>query len=110
MTTDEAMRAGMRELERRGELCECYAMHDNNGVLHPHFCHRHKLIASAERIRFGYVKYERTFRYEQDARDRANIILNQMRHDDTRAEVVRVGRFWLVLASWGLNKVNGWAA
>lgn len=105
---DDAMRQGMRELERGGELCECYAAVDNNGVLHPHFCPSHAKIALAERIRFGYVKYERAFDREQDAKDRQYIVLHLMRREDTRAEVVKVGRYWLVLASWGLIKTDTW--
>lgn len=110
MNTDQAMRDGFRELERRGELCECYGAYDNDGVLHPHYCEYHRKIAMAERIKFGYVKYERCFERECDALDRQHIILHLMKREDTRAKVVKVGRFWVVLASWGVLRTDGWAA
>lgn len=106
MNIDQAMRDGFRELARTGELCECWSTTDNNGVLHPEYCRAHKLEAMAAQIAFGYTTYTRAFLRECDARDRAHIVLHLMRREDTRAQVVKVGRFWLVMASWGRVKLK----
>lgn len=112
-TTDVAMREGIRELARVGDAvlhphCSCYSTTDNNGVLYPVFCRTHKLEAMAARVAFGYTTYERAFKRECDARDREHIVKHLMRREDTQAQVVQVGSFWLVLASWGRIKVGGW--
>lgn len=108
MNIDQAMREGFRELARTGELCECWSTTDNNGVLHPEYCRVHKIEANAARIAFGATTYERAFERECDARDREHIVLHMIRREDKRAQVVPVGRFWLVLAAWGRVEVGGW--
>lgn len=108
VTVDEMMRAGMHELARRGDplVCECWSTTDNNGVLRVEWCRAHKLEAMAAEIAFGYPTYVRTFDRECDALDRQHIVLHMIRREDVRAQVVKVGRFWLVLASWGRIKVK----
>ena len=104
---DEDGRDAMAEMMRDDDpACSCYSTTDNNGVLHPEYCRAHKIEAMAAQIAFGYLTYLRAFERECDARDREHIVLHMIRREDVRAQVVQVGRFWLVLAAWGQVKLK----
>lgn len=82
--------------------CSCYSITKNDGVIYPVLCSAHQREYQAA-VDNRIWRYQRYFETESDARDRKRILERMYPHEGYGTEVyVRpVGRWFLVLASWG---------
>ena len=86
------------------DSCPCFSTTDENCVLHPVLCQKHRDEFHQTLGGFHWVlpRYQRYFETEQDANDRAKIIRDRWPSEGygTTVAILHIGRWWLVRAHW----------